>query len=99
EGGATGAGAGTGQGNREMLSIPSRIGGTGETAIDEGELSESEPASVEKGPVDAERGTVRPYREVVGTYSESYFSSAERMKLPPDLQKIVEQYFSSIESE
>lgn len=95
----TGQGAGTGQGSRELLSIPSRIGGSGETTLDNGELSEGENGSFEEGPVNAERGTVRPYREVVGSYSDSYFSSAERMKLPPDLQSIVEQYFSSIESE
>lgn len=99
EGTAAGTGAGTGPGNRELLSIPSRMGGTGETTVDDGELSEGEPGSVEKGPVDADRGSVRPYREVVGSYSESYFSSVERMKLPPDLQQIVEEYFSSIESE
>lgn len=94
-----GNGTGSGQGNRELLSIPSRIGGNGETAVDGGELSEGETGSYEEGPVDAERGSMRPYGEVVGSYSESYFSSAERMKLPPDLQKIVEQYFSAIESD
>ena len=94
-----GNGAGSGQGNRELLSIPARIGGNGETAVDEGELSEGETGSFEEGPVHAERGSVRPYREVVGSYSDSYFSSADRMKLPPDLQKIVEQYFSAIESD
>lgn len=93
-----GDGAGTGQGSRELLSIPSRIGGAAETTVDGGELSEGEGA-FEEGTVDAERGSVRPYQEVVGSYSDSYFSSAERMKLPPDLQNIVEQYFSSIESE
>ncbi|MFD1031139.1 putative sodium/potassium/calcium exchanger [Metaplanococcus flavidus] len=97
EGNGKGSGQGSGQGSRELLSIPSRIGGTGETAVDDGELSEGETESFEEGPVDAERGIVRPYREVVGSYSDSYFSSAERMRLPPDLQKIVEQYFSAIE--
>lgn len=92
-------GAGTGQGSREMLSIPSRIGGSGETTVDDGELSEGEAGSFEEGAVDAERGTSRPYKEVVGSYSDSYFSSANRMKLPPDLQNIIEQYFSSIDGE
>lgn len=99
EGSNPGAGAGTGQGSREMLSIPSRIGGSGETTVDNGELSEGETGSFEEGAVDAERGTVRPYKEVVGSYSDSYFSSANRMKLPPDLQNIIEQYFSSIDGE
>lgn len=94
-----GTGAGTGQGSRELLSIPSRIGGTGETTIDEGELTEGEPGSFTEGFVDTERGSVRPYQDVVGSYRDSYFSSADRLKLPPDLQKIVEQYFSAIESD
>ncbi|MCM3610666.1 hypothetical protein M4S82_05335 [Planococcus sp. MERTA32b] len=99
EGSNPGAGAGTGQGSREMLSIPSRIGGSGETTVDNGELSEGEDGSFEEGAVDAERGTIRPYEEVVGSYSDSYFSSANRMKLPPDLRNIIEQYFSSIDGE
>lgn len=95
----SGTGAGIGQGGRDLLSIPSRIGGSAQTTIDNGELSEGETGSFEEGIVDAERGTVRPYREIVGSYSDSYFSSAERMRLPPDLQNIVEQYFSTIEGD
>lgn len=98
-GSAPGIGAGAGEGNRELLSIPSRIGGNAEATVDGGELADGATESVEVGPVDAERGTVQSYRDVVGSYSESYFSSAERMKLPPDLQRIVEQYFSSIDSD
>lgn len=96
---AGGTGTGTGQGSRNLLSVPSRIGGSAETTIDSGELAEGETGSIERGVVDAERGTVRPYSEVVGSYSDSYFSSAERMRLPPDLQHIVEQYFSAIDGD
>lgn len=98
-GSTPGTGAGTGQGSRDLLSIPPRIGGSGETTVDDGELSEGEAGSFEEGAVDAERGTIRAYQEVVGSYSDSYFSSTNRMKLPPDLQDIVEQYFSSIDSQ
>lgn len=94
-----GTGAGAGQGSRELLTIPSRLGGGADPTLDNGELSEGAEGSFEEGPVNAERGTVRPYQNMVGAYSDSYFSSAQRMKLPPDLQNIVEQYFSAIESD
>lgn len=81
------------------MTVPSRIGGTGETEVDSGELGEGEAADEQEAVVPAERGEVRPYRDVVGQYSDSYFSSAEKLELPSDLQKVVEQYFSSIESE
>jgi hypothetical protein len=82
-----------------MLTVPSRIGGTGETAVDTGELGDGKAASEQKGAVPAEKGEARPYSDVVGDYSDSYFSSAEGMKLPADLQKVVEQYFTTIETE
>lgn len=99
EGAGMGTGAGAGQGSRELLTIPSRLGGGADPTLDNGELSEGAEGSFEEGPVNAERGTVRPYQNMVGAYSDSYFSSAQRMKLPPDLQNIVEQYFSAIESD
>lgn len=88
-----------GQGNRNLLTVPSRIGGSGEVTVDEGELGEGEAANEQEGAVPAEQGTVRPYEDVIGSYSESYFSSADRLELPPDLRKVVEEYFSSIESD
>lgn len=81
-----------------MLTVPERIGGSSESTVDSGEAGEGEAAEQREGEVPAERGTVRPYSEVVGSYSDSYFSSAEQMKLPADLQKIVEQYFTTIQS-
>lgn len=97
--GKGGKGAGTGQGNRDLLTVPSRIGGTGEQAVDNGKLGEGQAANEQKGAVTMEKGTAKPYSDAVGDYSASYFSSADRMELPPDLQKVVEEYFSSIESE
>lgn len=96
--GSTGSNGGSGQGNREFLTVPERIGGSNDPTVDNGEIGEGEAAEQQEGKVTAERGTVRPYSEVVGNYSESYFSSAEQMELPADLQKIVEQYFTSIQS-
>ncbi|MCG7334228.1 hypothetical protein MHZ95_02915 [Sporosarcina sp. ACRSM] len=96
--GGGGSGAGKGSGGRNLLSIPHhRIGEKGDPSVVDGNLGEGEfiEERETEGPV--ERGTVRPYQEVVGQYKESYLQSTDRMKLPPDLQHILSDYFSSIE--
>ncbi len=45
------------------------------------------------------KGDIRPYEEVVGTYKDSYMQSTERLQLPSDLQQMVQNYFTSIETE
>ena len=94
-----GQAAGKGQGSRDLLTVPSRIGGEGETAVDNGEIGEGQAAGEQEGPVPATKGSVQPYTDVVGEYSASYFSSVDRLQLPPDLQTIVEQYFTDIETD
>ena len=81
------------------MTVPSRIGGQGETAVDSGEIGEGKAAGEQQGAVPATKGTIQPYEEVVGDYSDAYFSSADRLQLPPDLQTIVEQYFTDIETD
>ncbi len=96
--GSGGSGVGKGTGGRNLLSIPHhRIGEKGDLSVVEGNLGEGEfiEERETEGPV--ERGTVRPYQEVVGQYKESYLQSTDRMKLPPDLQHILSDYFSNIE--
>jgi len=44
------------------------------------------------------KGSVKPYDEVVGSYKDSYLKSSDRLQLPTDLQRIVQDYFSSIET-
>lgn len=96
QGGGNGSGAGLSTGNRN-LSVPSRIGGTGDTTVDGGELGEGTPSSVQQGPVPVTKGTIRPYEEIVGDYKDSYLQSTDRLQLPKDLQQMVQSYFSSIE--
>lgn len=98
-GGGLGSGAGLGSGDRNLLSVPNRIGGSSETTVDSGPLGEGNPAEEQKGPVPVTKGTVRPYEEVIGEYQESYMDSTERMQLPKDLQEVVESYFTSIQSD
>ncbi|HWL12189.1 MAG TPA: hypothetical protein VNQ57_04305, partial [Ureibacillus sp.] len=94
-----GSGAGQGQGSRDLLSVPERVGGSSETTADGGPLNEGTAVGEQKGSVPVTKGTIRPYEEVIGDYKESYLKSSERMQLPKDLQDIVQSYFSSIESE
>ena len=103
-GGGTGQGQGTGgaglgQGGRDLLSIPNRVGGKGETSVDGGPLGGGTAVGEQKGSVPVTKGTIRSYEEVIGDYKDSYLNSSERMQLPKDLQDIVQSYFSSIESE
>ena len=81
------------------MTVPSRIGGEGDMAVDSGNVGEGKAAGEQQGAVPATKGTIQPYEEVVGDYSEGYFSSADRLQLPPDLQAIVEQYFTDIETD
>lgn len=97
QGGGKGSGAGTGAGSRDLLAIPSRLGGSSSTTVDGGKLGEGKPIE-EKGPVPTTKGEVRPYQEVVGSYKDSYMQSTDRLQLPNDLQEMVQTYFTSIES-
>ncbi|WP_413367047.1 hypothetical protein [Lysinibacillus sp. 3P01SB] len=97
QGGGQGSGAGTGAGHRNLLAIPSRLGGTSSTTVDGGKLGEGKPIE-EKGQVPTTKGEIRPYQEVVGSYKDSYMESTDRLQLPNDLQQMVQSYFTSIES-
>lgn len=97
-GGKGGLQGGTGSGGRDLLAVPNRIGGSSDTTIDSGNIGEGDTIE-EKGFVPAIKGDIRPYEEVVGTYKDSYMQSTERLQLPSDLQQMVQNYFTSIETE
>lgn len=95
---AGGSGVGKEAGGRNLLSVPNhRVGEKEDPSVVGGNLGEGEflEERETEGPV--ERGTIRPYEEVVGHYKDSYLQSMERMRLPPDLQDILSDYFTSIE--
>lgn len=98
QGSGLGSGAGLGQGSRDLLSVPKRIGGSSKTEVDSGLLGQGTGAGEQKGEVPVTKGTIRPYEEVIGQYKDSYLESSDRMQLPKDLQNIVQDYFTSIES-
>ncbi|WP_342512761.1 hypothetical protein MKY34_19435 [Sporosarcina sp. FSL K6-1522] len=96
--GSSGSGAGKGSGGRDLLSVPfDRLGEKGESSIVGGNLGQGDfiEERETQGPVG--KGTIRPYKEVVGDYKEAYLKSTDKMKLSPDLQHILSDYFSSIE--
>ena len=97
-GGNGGLQGGKGSGGRDLLAVPNRIGGSSDTTIDSGNTGEGDTIE-EKGLVPAMKGDIRPYGEVVGTYKDSYMQSTERLQLPSDLQQMVQNYFTSIETE
>lgn len=99
KGKGSGKGAGTGQGSRELLTVPSKIGGKEQIQKDTaGKLGEGESSRQEgNGPV--LRGTLRDYREVYGSYEKSYREGTERLQLPSELNEIVKNYFSNIDPE
>ena len=81
-----------------MLSIPTdRIGGYTDPSIVSGELGEGEFIEENEREGLVERGTLRPYQEVVGKYKDAYLKGSEKMGLPADLQRVLSDYFSSIE--
>ncbi|MFJ7932979.1 hypothetical protein [Sporosarcina sp. NPDC096371] len=96
--GQGGSGAGKGSGGRNLLSVPyDRVGEKGESSVVGGNLGEGDFIEERETQGLVEKGTIRPYKEVVGDYKDSYLKSTDKMKLPPDLQHILSDYFSSIE--
>ncbi|WP_318615981.1 hypothetical protein [Sporosarcina sp. YIM B06819] len=96
--GTGGTGAGQGSGGRNLLSVPyDRVGEKGDPSVVGGNLGKGDfiEEYETQGPVGT--GTIRPYQEVVGDYKDSYLKSTEKLQLPPDLQQILSDYFSSIE--
>ncbi|HSO57842.1 MAG TPA: hypothetical protein VLQ66_06355 [Paenisporosarcina sp.] len=95
---AGGLQGGQGSGSRDLLSVPSRLGGASDSTVDSGKIGEGSSAEEQESAVPVTKGTVRPYGDVIGSYKDSYLKSSERLQLPPDLQRIVQDYFSSIET-
>ena len=81
-----------------MLSIPAdRFGQINDPSVVGGKIGEGEFVEENEREGLTERGTLRPYKEVVGQYKDAYLTGADKMELSPDLQRILSDYFSSIE--
>ncbi|REB09609.1 hypothetical protein DVB69_02025 [Sporosarcina sp. BI001-red] len=81
-----------------MLSIPNnRIGSDAGMDKDNGKLGDGNSIDSKDKQTANERGTIRPYEEVVGQYKDAYLKRTEQLPLSPELEKILTDYFSSIE--
>lgn len=96
-GSGNGSGAGLGKGSREFLTIPEKTAGKENREIDNGQLGEGVAVEQTEGSGPVLKGTLRPYEEVYGEYEESYRESTDRYKLPANLEKIVQNYFTNID--
>ncbi len=85
-----------GQGSRDLVSTPPPGFDPRAPVQDTGKQEDG--GRTEKGTVPAGKGTVRPYGEATGDYRDAYMEDAGRLGLPEDLQRILSDYFSSIEN-
>lgn len=95
--GTGGTGAGLGQGSREFVTVPERVGGGENMETDGGPLGEGSHVSGTEGSGPVLKGTLKHYDEVYQQYERSYRQSINRYSLPSDLKEMVEFYFSNID--
>ncbi|KZE38304.1 hypothetical protein AV656_05130 [Bhargavaea cecembensis] len=94
--GSGGSGQGSGDGDRNLVSTPQSPPEPGDQVMDPG--PQKEGLSAADSLVPAERGEVRPYEEVKGEYRDAFVEHAGRLGLPEDLQQVLSDYFSSIDT-
>ncbi|MEW6423693.1 MAG: hypothetical protein AB1523_02955 [Bacillota bacterium] len=96
--GAGGQGAGTAGGGYDRIYAPHLLGGSGQETRVGGQIRPGQAGTetdLPDSPV--ELGAVRPYREVLPLYKEEAINSLSSAPLPPDLESLVWQYFTSLE--
>lgn len=93
--GRGGAGQGSGDGDRNLVSTPQASTEPENPVLDSG--PQKEGTSAADSLVPAEKGEVRPYEEVQAEYRDAYVEHAGRLDLPEDLQKVLSDYFVSID--
>lgn len=96
--GPGGQDAGTSGGGYDRIYAPHLLGGSGQQTRVSGQLRPGQAGtetSLPDSPV--ELGAVRPYREVLPLYREEAVNSLSAAPLPPDLEALVWQYFTSLE--
>ncbi|EMR05256.1 hypothetical protein C772_02833 [Bhargavaea cecembensis DSE10] len=94
--GSGGSGQGPGDWDRNLVSTPQSPPEPGDTVLDAGPQTEGKSAA--ESLVPAEKGEVRPYAEVQSEYRDAYVEHAGRLGLPEDLQQVLSDYFSSIDT-
>jgi len=96
--GAGGRGAGMSGGGPDRIYAPHLLGGSGQETHVSGRIGPGQggtETSLPESPT--ELGAVRPYREVLPLYREEAINSLSAAPLPPDLESLVWQYFTSLD--
>ncbi|MEW6276387.1 MAG: hypothetical protein AB1556_14930 [Bacillota bacterium] len=96
--GTGGQGAATSGGGYDRIYAPHLLGGSGQETRVSGQIRLGQAGtetSLPDSPV--ELGAIRPYREVLPLYKEEAINSLSSAPLPPDLESLVWQYFTSLE--
>ncbi|WAA13632.1 hypothetical protein [Fervidibacillus halotolerans] len=89
-------GAGIDSTENLFLTVPEKIDGPINLENDFGIIGEGSQGVEFESEGLAMKGNLRPYEEVFSEYEKAYFESTNRTRLPEELQKIIQNYFSSI---
>jgi len=85
-------------GGPDRIYAPHLLGGSGQETHVSGRIGPGQggtETSLPESPT--ELGAVRPYREVLPLYKEEAINSLSAAPLPPDLESLVWQYFTSLD--
>lgn len=95
--GSGGAGAGRSGGGLDLIYTPLLPGSEADPSRVAGQIRQGEQGTeinLESSPTTL--GAVRPYSDVYGQYMAEAHDSLSRAPLPPDMEKLVWQYFSAL---
>jgi hypothetical protein len=95
-GSGSGGGSGAGTGAGSMVLVPwSRLSGEGQRGTLGG--TSGGGTDTDAGTVSATPGLLRPYGEVFASYEAEAREALERGEIPPELEWLVREYFSTLE--
>lgn len=95
---STGAGSpGMARGEYERIYDPTRLGGEGSATVLPGQAGQGPSQYVDVRDPSVRAGALLPYEEVLATYRQEALESLAGSAIPPALQSLVKDYFTSLE--
>lgn len=95
---STGAGSpGMARGEYERIYDPTRLGGEGPASVLPGQAGQGPAQYVDVPGAPARAGALLPYEEVLAAYRQEALESLAGSPIPPALQSLVKDYFTSLE--
>lgn len=95
---STGAGSpAMARGEYERIYDPTRLGGEGSASVLPGQAGQGPSQYVDVPDPSARAGALLPYEEVLATYRQEALESLAGSAIPPALQSLVKDYFTSLE--